>query len=192
MSTFHSRQSDWTRRARKNENTGTFNFTSQIPPSICTVMHTKHDKRGATIFKSLCKRTAVSKCFYRVEALPLVKTRFLRLANSSPKTARSPARRSRDGRETSGKKSGEMSRVISAQSSRQWPGSGNGNAAEYPTRRFARQLALRRTRTRHVRAGNLRDDSPQISTMTLKNYEYTNHTNARSRRVAQGGSGIPT
>ncbi len=32
----------------------------------------------------------------------------------------------------------------------------------------------------NVRAGNLRDDSPQISTMTFKNYEYTNHTNARS------------
>src|SRR5664279_285024 len=32
----------------------------------------------------------------------------------------------------------------------------------------------------HVRAGNLRDDSPQISTMTSKNYEYTNHPNARS------------
>ena len=31
-----------------------------------------------------------------------------------------------------------------------------------------------------IRAGNLRDDSPQISTMTSKNYEYTNHTNARS------------
>jgi hypothetical protein len=36
-------------------------------------------------------------------------------SNSSPKTVRSPARRSRDGRETSGKKSGEISRAISAQ-----------------------------------------------------------------------------
>jgi hypothetical protein len=43
------------------------------------------------------------------QALPLVKTRFLQLANSSPKTARSPARRSRDGRATSGKKSGAIS-----------------------------------------------------------------------------------
>jgi hypothetical protein len=115
MTAFHSRQSDCARRARKNVNTCTFNFTSQIPPSICAVMHTKHDKRGATIFKSLCKRTAVSKCFYRVEALPLVWTRFLQLANSSSEIARSPARGSRDGRETSGKKSGEMSRVMSAQ-----------------------------------------------------------------------------
>ena len=84
--------------------------------------------RGATIFKSLCKRTAVSKCFYRVEALPLVRTRFLRLANSSPKTARSPARRSRDGRETSGKTSGEISRVISAQR----PGNGRAVATAMP------------------------------------------------------------
>ena len=128
MTIFHSRQSDDARHTRKNENTGAPNFTSQIPPSICAVMHTKHDKRDATIFKSLCKRTAVSKCFYRVEALPLVWTRFLRLANSSPKTARSPARRSRDGRETSGKKSGEISRVVSAQ----LPGNSRAAATAMP------------------------------------------------------------
>ncbi len=44
--------------------------------------------------------------------------------------------------------------------SRQWPGSGNGNAADCPSRQHARQLALRRMRTRHVCAGNRRDDSP--------------------------------
>ena len=129
MTTFHSQQSDDARRTRKNENASTFNFASQIPPSICAVMHTKHDKRGATIFKSLCKRTAVSKCFYMVEALPLVRTRFLRLAHISPMVARNPARRSRDGRETSGKKSGEISRVISAQR----PGNGRAAATGMPT-----------------------------------------------------------
>ena len=143
MTTFHSRQSDCARRVRKNENADTFNFTSQIAPSICTVMFTKRDKPGATIFKSRCNRTVVCYRFYTVEALPLVRTRFLRLANSSPKTARSPARRSRDGRETSGKTSGEISAQIRA-TSRQWPDSGNGNAAERPSRRLARQLALRR------------------------------------------------
>jgi len=112
----------------KKANASALNFMSQIPSSIYTVRFTEHDKSGATIFKSLCKRMAVSKCFYRVQALPLVKTRFLRLANSSPKTARSPARRSRDGRETSGKKSGEMSRVISAQS----PGNGRAVATAMP------------------------------------------------------------
>jgi hypothetical protein len=91
-------------------------------------MFTKRDKSSATIFKSLCKRTAVSKCFYRVEALPLVWTRFLRLANNSPKTARSPARRSRDGCEASGKKFGEISCVISAQR----PGNGRTVATAMP------------------------------------------------------------
>jgi len=117
MTTFHSRQSGDASRTRKNENADTFNFASQIPPSICAVMHTKHDKRGATIFKSRCSRTAVCYRFYTKQALPLVKTRFLRLAHSSPKTARSPARRSRDGRATSGNATGKISRVISAQRS---------------------------------------------------------------------------
>ena len=115
MNTFHSRQTDCDRHARKNENTGTLNFTSQISPSICTVRHTKRVKTNATIFKSRCSRTVLCYRFDRVEALPLVRTRFLRLAHISPKIARSPARRSRDGRKPSGKKSGEISRVISAQ-----------------------------------------------------------------------------
>src|ERR1700677_1326540 len=128
MNTFHSRQTDCDRHARKNENTGTLNLTSQIAPSICTVRHTKRVKTNATIFKSRCSRTVVCYRFDRVEALPLVSTRFLRLANSSPKTARSPARRSRDGRETSGKKSGEISRGMSAQ----WPGNGRTVATAMP------------------------------------------------------------
>jgi hypothetical protein len=95
--------------------------------------------------------------FYTREALPLVSTRFLRLANSSPKTARSPARRSRDGREMSGKKSGEISRGVSAQ----YPGNGRTVATAmppdgrtddsqanlpcaglWPRRKLARQLAI--------------------------------------------------
>ncbi len=115
MNKFHSRQTNCDRHARKNENTGTLNFTSQISPSICTVRHTKRVKTNATIFKSRCSRTVLCYRFDRVEALPLVRTRFLRLAHISPKIARSPARRSRDGRKPSGKKSGEISRVISAQ-----------------------------------------------------------------------------
>jgi len=115
MNKFHSRQTNCDRHARKNENTGTLNFTSQISPSICTVIRTKRVKRDATIFKSRCSRTVLCYRFDRVEALPLVRTRFLRLAHISPKIARSPARRSRDGRKPSGKKSGEISRVISAQ-----------------------------------------------------------------------------
>ena len=128
MNKFHSRQTNCDRHARKNENTGTLNFTSQISPSICTVRHTKRVKTNATIFKSRCSRTVLCYRFDRVEALPLVSTRILRLANSSPKIARSPARRSRDGRETSGKKSGEISRVMSAQ----LPGNGRTVAAAMP------------------------------------------------------------
>jgi len=148
--------------------------------------------------------------FLQIEALPLDSTSFLRLANSSPMAARSPARWQRDGRAISGKIAGKMSRGIAAQqpvmagqrqrrcrrmsvettrkttclapdlaapcphwklarrlatwprnnraTSRQWPGSGSGNAAERPSRRLARQLALRRTWPRHVQTGNLRDD----------------------------------
>ena len=111
MNTFHSRQTDCDRHARKNENTGTLYFTSQIAPSICTVRHTKRVKTNATIFKSRCSRTVLCYRFDRVEALPLVSTRILRLANSSPKIARSPARRSRSIREPFGKTSGKLSRA---------------------------------------------------------------------------------
>jgi hypothetical protein len=128
MNTFHSRQTDCDRRARKNENTGTVNFITQIAPSICTVRHTKRVKPDATIFMSRCSRTVLCYRFDRVEALPLVSTRFLRLAKSSPKTARSPARRSRDGREPSGKTSGEISRAISAQ----LPGNSRATATAMP------------------------------------------------------------
>jgi hypothetical protein len=166
-------------------------------------MFTEHDKSGVTIFKSLCKRTAISKCFYRVEALPLVWTRFLRLANSSPKTARSPARRSRDGRETSGKKSGEMSRVMSAQR----PGNGRTVAAAMPpgvrqedsqdnspcadlgapcprrkTCEITRNMSTQRSRNDqcNVSQAARRISRRQLSTMTPKNYEHTKHPNARS------------
>jgi hypothetical protein len=128
MITFHSRQSDCARRARKNENGGTVNFVSQIALPICTVIHTKRVKTHATIFKSRCSRTVVCYRFYRVEALPLSFVRFFRLANRSPMIQRSPARWTRDGRATSGKIAGEMSRVISAQ----LPGNGRTVATAMP------------------------------------------------------------
>ena len=128
MITFHSRQSDCAWRVRKNENVATFNFASQIAPSICAVMFTKRVKHDATIFKSRCSRTVVCYRLNRVQALPLNFVRFLRLANSSPKIARSPARRSRDVRKTSGKKSGEMSHLMSVQ----LPGNGRIVAAAMP------------------------------------------------------------
>ena len=115
MIIFHPRQSDCARRACKNEKSVTFNFTSQIASSICTVAFTKCEKFDATIFTSRCSRLSLICIFRHGHALPLSFVRFLRLANGSPKNARSPARRSRDGRETSGKKSRKMARVIFAQ-----------------------------------------------------------------------------
>ena len=128
MTTFHSRQSDSDRRTRKNENTGTLNFTSQIARSICTVRHTKRVEPDATIFKSRCSRTVLRYRFDRVEALPLVRTRILRLAQISPLDTRSPARRPRDGREISGKTSGEISR----RKSESCPGNGRAVATAMP------------------------------------------------------------
>ncbi len=128
MTAFHSRQSGDARRTRKNANTGTFNITSQIPPSICTVMHMKRVKTGATIFKSRCSRTGMCYRLDRVQALPLSQAKVFRLAHISPTVARSPARRSSDGREPSGKTSGEMSHVMSAQC----PGNGRSVAAAMP------------------------------------------------------------
>jgi|GEM_PF-1019044 len=112
MIAFHSHQSGFARHACKNEYVGTFNFTSQIAASIYTVTFTKRVKTDASIFKSRCSRTVVCYRFDRVQALPLNFVRFLRLAINSSKFQQSPARRSRNDREPSGKKSGEMSRPL--------------------------------------------------------------------------------
>ena len=128
MITFHSSQSDCDRHARKNENAGTVNFITQIAPSICTAMNTKRVKTDATIFKPRCSRTGMCYRRDRVQALPLSQAKVFRLAHISPTVARSPARRSSDGREPSGKTSGEMSRVMSAQC----PGNGRSVAAAMP------------------------------------------------------------
>ena len=141
MITFHSRQTDCDRHARKNENTGTLNFTSQIAPSICSICHRKRVKPDATIFKSRCSRTVVGYRLDRVHALPLVWTRFLRLANRSPMIQRSPARRSRIVRKPSGKTSGEMSRRFS----HNFPamvGQWQMQCHQISARQLARQLAI--------------------------------------------------
>jgi hypothetical protein len=195
MIIFHPRQTDCARGACKNEKSVTFNFTSRIASSICTVAFTKCEKFGTTIFTSRRSRLSLVCIFRQGHALPLVPTRFLRLAYSSPKLARSPARRSRDGREPSGKKSGEMSRIISAQ----WPGNGRTMATamspvgrrddsqdNLPCARFGRAMAASETSetTRNLAAQQLASSSwefrRQLLTMISKNYEHTNHTNSRS------------
>jgi len=115
MTPFHPQQSDRGRRVQKNANADTFNFTPRItPPNLHAHGH-EAQKIQRNHGQSTVQAHVMELPLYAKQALPLVKTRFLRLANSLPKTARSPARRSRDCREMSGKKSGEISRVISAQ-----------------------------------------------------------------------------
>jgi hypothetical protein len=106
MTTFHSRQSDCNLNTRKNETTGTFNFTSQIASSIYTVAFTKRKKSDAIIFKSRCSRWSLFYHFIGGHALPLNFVRILRLAQISPLAARSPTRWPRN----VGKTSSEISR----------------------------------------------------------------------------------
>ncbi len=128
MTAFHFQKPDCGRRVHKKANADTFNFTSQIPPPNLHSHGHEARKIMGNNFSSWCNRKVQCYRLNEVQALPLVSTRFLRLAYSSPKLARSPARRSRDVRETSGKKSGEMSHVISAQ----LPGNGRAIAAAMP------------------------------------------------------------
>jgi hypothetical protein len=158
MITFHFSQPDCDRSARKNQNAGTFSFTPQIASSICTVTFTKREKSDAMLFTSRCSRWSLICNFRHGQALPLSRAEVLRLANGSPELVRSPARRSRDGRETSGKKSGKMSRVIFAQH----PGNGGEVAAVMPLNvcqdDSQDNLQSCAIGTCSGRAGNLRDN----------------------------------
>ena len=128
MTTFHPQQFD--RGQSAHQKTGT--SALQISVTNCTNKLRVHVHEARKVVFNKIQRAVqdhvIELEFNTREALPLVWTRFLRLANSSPKTARSPARRSRDGRETSGEKSGKSSRVMSAQR----PGNGRTVAAAMP------------------------------------------------------------
>ncbi len=115
MTTFDSRQSGDAMSTRKSSNASTFNFTSQIASSICTVVFTKRVKSDAIIFTSRCSRLSLIYHFRHGQALPLSRAKVSRLANNSPELVRSPARWSRNVRDATGKTSGEMSRVTVAQ-----------------------------------------------------------------------------
>jgi hypothetical protein len=145
MTTFRPQQSNRGQCVHQKASASTFDFKSPNAPSICAGTFTKRDKSSASIVTSRCSRTVVGYRLYRVQAEPLSWLRILRLAGNSPMTARSPARRPCDNREMSGKTSGEMSCGNIRATSRQWSGSDSGNAAECPSRRLARQLALRRS-----------------------------------------------
>jgi len=113
--TFRPPQPSCARHVCKQANADTFNFTPQIASSICAVAFTKRVKPDAAIFGSRCSRTVIGYRLDRVQALPLSQAKVLRLANGSPELARSPARWSRNVRDTTGKTSGEMSCVTVAQ-----------------------------------------------------------------------------
>ena len=113
--TFRSPQPSCARRVCKQAIVGTFNFTPQIASSIYAAAFTKRVKPDATIFGSRCSRTVVGYRLDRVQALPLSRAKVSRLANGSPELVRSPARWSRNVRDTTGKTSGEMSRATVAQ-----------------------------------------------------------------------------
>jgi hypothetical protein len=112
MTAFHFQQPDCGRRVRKNANASTF----QIHVTNCTtkLRAQVHEVRKIQCnnFSSWCNHKVQFYRFNEVQALPLNFVRFLRLANRSPMIQRNPTRRSRNDREPSGKKSGEMSRSL--------------------------------------------------------------------------------
>jgi hypothetical protein len=170
-------------------------------------MHTKRVKTDATIFKPRCSRMGMCYRLDRVQALPLSQAKVFRLAHISPIIARSPARRSSDGCEPSGKTSGKLSRVMSAQC----PGNGRSVAAAMPpsvrqdglqdnlrhagvgramvapgtcetTRKMVAQQPCRSPQNGqcNIWQADSSESHRHLSTMTFKNYEHTNQTNTRS------------
>jgi hypothetical protein len=128
MTTFFIRHQGCPRRVHKKANADGF----QIHVTNCTIKLRCHIHEAGKIqcikLQGAVRVHVTEWSFYRVQALPLVRTRFLRLANSSSKPARSPARRSRSGRAASGKTAGEMTHVLSAQ----FPGSSRAAATAMP------------------------------------------------------------
>jgi hypothetical protein len=140
MITFDSLQSDCARQVHKNEYSTTVNFASQIALLICTVAFKKCEKFGAIIFTSRRSRLSLVGNFRQGYALPLSFVRFLRLANGSSKNRRSPARRSRNGRESSRETSSEMSRPFPP-IYRAIAGRWQMQCRQMSTRQLVRQLA---------------------------------------------------
>lgn len=124
MTAFHSQQFDYSHCVHQMTGTG----AHQISVTNCTAKLRSHIHEAGKIrcnnWQGVGQAYAAELKFYTRQALPLVTTRILRLAKISPKVARSAARRPRDGRETSGKKSGVMSRA--------WPRNGRTAARTMP------------------------------------------------------------
>jgi hypothetical protein len=128
MTAFYPQQSDRGRRVRQKKDTSAL----QITATNCTAkLRSYVHSAGKTVCnnrREAAQERDMEMLLWTEQALPLVKTRFLRLAKSSPMAARSPARWQRDGRAISGKIAGKMSRGIAAQ----LPGNGRATAAAMP------------------------------------------------------------
>ena len=154
---------------------------------------------SATVFKSRCNRTSLDCNFIQNKPYPLSGQGFY----GSPIARRKLRGVPRDGHAMAAKhparQSGEISRVMSAQrpgngrtvatamppdgrrddSQDNLPCAGFGRAMSAPeTCETTRNLAAQQPRPHISQAA--RGNSPSVLTMTSKNYEHTNHTNARS------------
>ena len=114
MTTLCPHQSDRGRCVRQTTNTNALH----IHVTNCAAKLHGHCHEARKIvcdnFQRAARERVMELLLYAKQALPLVWTRILRLAQISPMAARSPARQPRDGRETSGKTAGGISRRESA------------------------------------------------------------------------------
>jgi len=152
-------------------------------------MHTNMKIR-CNHFQITVQAQVVSKCFIRGKPYPLSKQGFY----GSPKSRRCPRGVPRDGHAMPRNNRQDIRRNFSPHiraTSGNGRAIGNANAADCPSRRHARQLALRRMRTRHVRAGKLARRLASNLNHDIQNYGHANYTNARSRIASQGGSRVP-
>jgi len=155
MTTFHARQSDRGRCVHRKAGADALqNHVTNRTTKMHSYFHEAR-KNVRSKFQGTVQEHVSEWSFYTIEALPLVRTRILRLAQISPMIARSPARRPRDEREISGKTSAGISCAMSAQ----LPGNGRSVAETMPpdVRRDNRRRAER------FPVGNRRDNLQSAS-----------------------------
>jgi hypothetical protein len=128
MSTFQPQQLDRGQSVRRKAGTN----AHHIHLTNCTTkLHSRfHEGRKIVCnnFQRATQERVIEMAIYAKQALPLVRTRILRLLHISPMAARSPARRPRDNRAMSGKIAGKMSCGIATQ----LPGNSRATAAAMP------------------------------------------------------------
>ena len=202
MNTFHSRQTDCDRHACKNENTGTLNFTSQIAPSIA--------QSGTRSVSKPMQQFSSHGAVARFCATALIGWKPYPLSGQgfygSPIARRKLRGVPRDGRAMGAKHPARNPAIFLASCPRNVPAMAGqcqrqcrrmsvktarkttchapDLAAQCPRRKLARQLATwphnSRATAKVTSRKQLVGISPSALTMTFKNYEHTNHTNARS------------